>query len=492
MKYFDHFLVFIDKGFLKMQKKLTTLLLLCFGLVTMLAQSVTISDDFSIRNDNGYEILGKYRDYTLLFREKEDAVDIVAFDEQMRIKWQKPLGLDLQRSQMLDAIGNKEYFSLIYKTKTKTSNVIKICRYDANAAFIDSLTLQKERASSLNFRSIYSENKKTVLIYGIENNAKIDATVIDLDNMKILWQKSLNFKEYGQRLEQDNIIITNKGLLYLVIEGENNGGLFSSNNLPFYFIKLDGGTNQTFSHILNDHTIYNYLFKYDNKNEQLVGYAAASEKNKNRITGTLLLQQLLSEQPKITFHYFDEETLAAITGKKTAVNKGLSDIVIQEIAFRKDGGVVAIFEEYRKYARNMGSMAMRPYGMGDPGLGRMTVDYYYDGIIAVSTNPDGTKQWEKVLSKKQFSQDDDGVFSSYGLLKTPSGLRFIFNDEIKNETTTSEYVLVGSGEADRHNLFNTAKQNISLRFRDGLQVASEEFIVPSEHRGHLRLVRIRF
>ena len=46
-------------------------------------------------------------------------------------------------------------------------------------------------------------------------------------------------------------------------------------------------------------------------------------------------------------------------------------------------------------------------------------------------HPDGSNHWEKVLHKKQYSQDDDAAYSSYFLLKTPTALRVIFNDEAK-------------------------------------------------------------
>jgi hypothetical protein len=209
------------------------------------------------------------------------------------------------------------------------------------------------------------------------------------------------------------------------------------------------------------------------------------------MNGTLLIRNLEMEKIHLNFFHFEEETSYAISGKKTST-KVLNDLKIQELAFRKDGGVVALLEEIRQFSRNMNNMGVRPYAFNDPVGGRITIDYYHEALLAASFNPDGSRHWEKVMLKKQFSQDDDGVFSSYGLLKTPAGLRLLFNDEIKNETTTSEYQLTGAGLVDRHSLFNTSNQNIQLRFRDALQIGSDEVLIPSEYRSHLRLVRIKF
>ena len=68
----------------------------------------------------------------------------------------------------------------------------------------------------------------------------------------------------------------------------------------------------------------------------------------------------------------------------------------------------------------------------------------------------------------------------------------LFNDEIKYETTCSEYVLSPAGDFDRNSLLTTDGQNLRLRFRDALQVSAGECLVPSEFRNKLRLVLLRF
>ena len=124
--------------------------------------------------------------------------------------------------------------------------------------------------------------------------------------------------------------------------------------------------------------------------------------------------------------------------------------------------------------------------------GRYTVDHYYEDLFLFSVHPDGEHHWEKILHKKQFSQDDDAAFSSFFLVKTPQRLRLIYNDEIRNENTVSEYIIKGSGEYDRNSILNTASQELRLRFRESKQVAYNEIIVPSERKSRLKLVRMQF
>ncbi len=84
------------------------------------------------------------------------------------------------------------------------------------------------------------------------------------------------------------------------------------------------------------------------------------------------------------------------------------------------------------------------------------------------------------------------MYSSFFILKTPSSIRLLFSDEIKYENTVSEYVLKGNGEYDRNSVMSTENQQLRLRFRDAMQTASDELIVPSERRNRLKLVRVKY
>ena len=76
------------------------------------------------------------------------------------------------------------------------------------------------------------------------------------------------------------------------------------------------------------------------------------------------------------------------------------------------------------------------------------------------------------------------------MAKTPTALRVIFNDEIKQENTVSEYIVAGDGHYEHSTVMNTERKELSIRFRDAVQVAAGEIIVPSERRNRLKLVKI--
>ena len=90
----------------------------CCFLSALYAQPTAVmSEEFSVRNDNGYEILGKIKGKVLLFRDKKSSFEVAAFDEGMKTLWQKELLLHGKNIQILSAIGSKSGFYIIYKAR---------------------------------------------------------------------------------------------------------------------------------------------------------------------------------------------------------------------------------------------------------------------------------------------------------------------------------------------------------------------------------------
>jgi hypothetical protein len=119
-------------------------------------------------------------------------------------------------------------------------------------------------------------------------------------------------------------------------------------------------------------------------------------------------------------------------------------------------------------------------------------DYYNEDVLALSLHADATKHWETILYKKQFSQNDRAIYSSYFLMKSASGIRLLYNDDIDLKTTVSEYALDGEGKMERRTMLNTNGNDLMLRFRDAVQISYSACLVPSESRTRVKIVKISY
>jgi len=237
---------------------------------------------------------------------------------------------------------------------------------------------------------------------------------------------------------------------------------------------------------------FDMLFEYDNLNDNIVGAGLYSEKNRGRATGYFFLKVSANDTDKIDLDFkpFKDKFVSDFLGKRIKDNKGIPETVVKDIVLRRDGGVIMIAERNKLLERQMSPSARGSY-IGEDGRGYI-VDYHFEDIMMISMHPDGETHWETILPKRQYSQDDDAIFSSFFLLKTPTALRLLFNDDIKYENTVSEYVIRGNGEYDRNSVLSTFNQKIQLRFQDALQVAAKTLVVPSERKSKLRLVKVDF
>ena len=240
-------------------------------------------------------------------------------------------------------------------------------------------------------------------------------------------------------------------------------------------------------------------FSFDNINKQLVAAGLYSAKNFMRAQGHyfISLPPQYIEGGKFTFalHPFDDEFASALLGKKITDTKGLYDLKVQDIVHRLDGGILAVIEQAKIVERRISATPTtnigRYFGGGASALG-LSMDYFYENVFAMSISPEGEAQWRTIFHKKQISQDDDARFSSYFLAKTSVAVRFLYNDEVERSTTVSEFVLNGAGDGERHAIMNTQGQDLFLRFRDAMQIAANEIIVPSDDKRRVRLVKIEY
>jgi len=470
-----------------MKHHLTILLLFLF--FQSYGQEITVSDPISYRTDDNFDVIGKLKGQYLVFQDQTTEFKIHALDENLHEKWEKELDLEKRRTKILGLVPTKEDFSIIYSFKIKGQLNIKARRYDPVANLLDSAAVKVYDKLYLtpNFNIIRSENKKTILLYYIKEQKTIEAIAFNLETMKVLWERSIKPKDMTYYEDFEQMVINDDGELFIVLEKENRKS--QRENHHFEIHKVNSiGEGSSFKINMQSHLTYDIHFSFDNKNKQLIAAGLYSEKNKGRANGYFFTQipNNIPSNYNTTFEAFDKEFLINLIGKKADLKKGLGDTDIQDIVHRHDGGILMIAERNRKLQR--GSSRNGPYSSNS--LANM--DYYFDDVFIISIHPDGQTHWKNVLHKKQYSQDDDAIYSSFFLVKTPSSLRFLFNDEIKQENTVSEYVVRGNGKVNRNSVLSTEDQKIQLQFANAMQVSSNEIIVPSARRNKLKIVKVKY
>ncbi len=468
--------------------KLNLILLFTFLSQFIIGQVITVSEPINLRNEIAYHILGEQEDHVLLVREQVSKVGVQAYDSKMHLKWEKEIDLDRGKPNVLSIIDNNGMFEVLYRHKRKGKSYLKMHRYNSSANLVDSTTIKKLGSSFFTpkFETILSEDERKLLLVDFDRISKFNATMIDLDSMKVMWEHKFESDDFFPIRAMKEIVADNRGNAYVIFNKDNRKSNRAEHRLEIFACGTDYAQQQHIVIPLEDYLTYDASFVIDNLNRKFVFAGLYSDKSIGRAAGYFYISGNLPTANIVTksYHPFSSEVVSVLVDKKVEEGKGVPQMEVQEIVLRRDGGVLLFTERVKLDER-------APVGMNDRYMGYM-IDYYYDNVFVAAIHPDGSIHWEDILHKKQFSQDDGASYSSYFLMKTPRNIRVIFNDEIRNENTVSEYILSPGGVADRNSVFNTESQSLRLRFRDAVQVASNEIIVASERKNRIKLVRVTY
>ncbi len=478
-----------------MRRLLLSLLLFVFVGTCVRAQVLTVSDELTMRSDTRYDLVGKLGGQVLLLQDRDTKHLLTAFDRNMRQSWEKELELRGRNIRLLTTVARQDGtgFHLLYLFRQGGHNFLQLDEYNPAGNLKDSTTLVDFGVfNTAPEDEIYrSEDETKLLLLVVEQQTKPRCIGIDLEQMALLYDHEFEPEKFFFGDDFMQAEITNAGDMYFVIERDN----FRSKRKEHQYEVLTLNTQRQFGKFavpMGDSLTYDISFKYDNRNNRLSAGGLYTTKDFTQADGYFWVN-IDPRNPGGTlpdFTPFPLSLVKNVEGKKyKKKSPGIDELSVRNLVLRQDGGALIITERNRQLERR--SNASRTQVINNYGI-RPLVDYHYDELVVFSVHPDGDPHWTNILHKKQYSQDDGGVYSSYFLMENPRSLRFLFNDEIRFENTVSEYVVNGRGEFDRNSLFHTRDLNLRLRFRDGIQVAANEMVLPSEHRNRLRLVTVTY
>lgn len=456
---------------------------------TLFGQAIIASEELLLKDDIAYDIIGNLEGNILLFRNQSREFQVQAFDQDMKMAWDKTIEVEEKQPDVLDVVATDTSFVMLFRHRSKSKYQLRAHNYDAAANLRDTVTVKAYDFFfyTPDFKYVLSEDESKVLVYYVEKNQTIHSLLFDITTFQTIWEKSISPKDFDFRQEFVDIEVSDSGDMYFILDRDNRRSKREDHRLEVYAYDWESDVLSVLLVSMEEHLTFDLEFNYDNKNDFLTGGGLYTEKSYTRSSGFFYLRVPLKDMESyvVKFTKFDDKFVKDVLGEEAKEGKGIPDITVQELVLRRDGGILLILERLRQLERRSAYSSRVYYN----GVSRFIVDLYYDELAIISIHPNGQTHWKTVLHKKQYSQDDLGIYSSYFLFKTPSSLRFIFNDEIKFENTVSEYVLYGSGKFDRNSVLTTEDRKLRFRFREGLQVSNSEIIIPSERRNRLRLVR---
>jgi len=279
------------------------------------------------------------------------------------------------------------------------------------------------------YDQVVSHDKSKIAFYiikDVEQQSVLETLLFD-SNLSFIAQHRLVLSRQAPILPQQ-IVLGNDGQLYVSSyyyhQQENqlndNAQIFKLNikeqAVTQYYIPLDG--------IFID----GLLMKLDQVTDELQYSGFYATTNKAAFEGFIYgkLAMDANDAPAFKLNKISEEMRATLGGRKQ--KKAINNYQIKDVIVKNDGGLILIAEDsYITTKSTAPAMGFYSSYYGSP-ASRVIKEYNYGDLLMMSFDSTGNVDWNTIIRKHQYSQEDQGLFSSYAFANTGAFLVFVYND----------------------------------------------------------------
>jgi hypothetical protein len=466
---------------------------------TVSAQEVTYAayDKFDYRSD-AYAIVGRTGGYLYTYIRNDDGSRLDAYNDSMIKVATVILDFFPQRIYQVRFVAYPDKILVLYQALESNKVVQYVALLDANGLLVDKpIEISKARTSIFGatknyFSSSFSDDKKTILVYSAtDKNSSIEfeAKWID-DNAKVIKQTKATF-ETDNTPEHGEVNVTNDGTVYMAAYTPTGSQNYAD---QYWLLKLAPGATafEAKELELGEKFATSGYTKVDNVNNRVYFGGFYSEHKNGRFDGFIYASYDIASSSFTTKRFipFDSELVqaAAMGGR----SHGFDNYIVRQLIVKNDGGFVLVSEVHYVTMRSSFTPGFGYYSFYTPYMNSSVREYHYNEIMALAYDKNGVREWNAFIPKQQYSQEDEGVFSSYALLNTGGTLAFLYNDFDPHHSRMQLATLTAEGKTDIHGLAAEGHDYPDWLPRSAKQVAGRVLVVPCFHKKQICFARVTF
>jgi hypothetical protein len=474
----------------KFSFQLLLLLLLICGIASAQNISMTLPDKVA-GHSYDHVVLGKTEEGILVYRYNKYVNKILCYDETMSKRWERDAQLDKHVDIFHISLRNNEVV-MFFTMQSPTNNIEYVCQQSFTAEikpkgpFIKIDSVLHERWTDPTYWYVkMDEAKKWYALFRYDNTRNDQAIIHGVllsDNGQVVrhMNKALSG---GERSIQDEFVDLDGNFYISFAEHDAEKELYSRFRVDAYLMRQDMWKEKV---LWNKGFLVSPLMKYDALHHQLwlVGFESALNAGaQSFFTGRYQLADPSWFADTMVLPVEQSEPL------NTETKKAWSLYTLKNIVFRFDGAAIVVGEH--KYTTSQVVEVPSYYNNGYPTYKTYTY-LHYDEMQVWGIAQDMRVQWTQNLAKKQESSGDEGVNSSYALVKGKDKLMLLYNEEVAEQTNVMAYSIKADGTIVRGCVLNTRGRSVFLQPKKGRQVSLYEEVIPSEYNGYFQLVKIDF
>lgn len=486
------------------------------------AQNITLSDP--LKEDGrsmNFEIIGRQGSNLIVLEKLSWRHALNVFDDSMRLKKVIPLDFLPGRTLNVESISYPNQFYLIYQYQKKGIVHCMWARFDNEGKISgDPVELDTTQVGGFGDNSVYSlvksDNRQHIMIFKLQKTegGLLFNTLLYNNRMEKQYQSSMVLPYTHQRDIYDDFLLDNEGnLVFIGTRNENRKGY---GNTLYLYKKAALSDNLVSRKITIDSAYLGAIVcKADNLNKRYVITSFYNTEQGGNVDGLFASFWDARNDSLIRNTFIPLGDSIRNAAKSSGSNRSIfDDFELRQILLKKDGGLIILSEFFNTQSnvnpnpvwnRNtFWNNGISPYYFYDPFYGNFyrpfnsfygpggstqNIRYYYENILATGISANGELEWNNVVAKQQFSDENDNHLS-FGTFYSADGLHILFNDITKRESLMMDNAISGSGSLRRHPSYKTYEKGVEFMPRYAKQTGSRQVIVPAILRSQLVFAKI--
>jgi len=449
--------------------------------------------------DGNFEVIGRSGDRIYTYRASNEGFFLDAFNDSMRLK--ATVALDFFPKKIYDTkfINYDNRIIVLYQAIERNHVIQYAAILDGRARLMQKpIVLDSAKVGWLSskreyFSSAISEDKSKIMILAIGGKSpSVEIKTILFDNDLHILNTRISVSRAENGLALGQMLLDNSGVLYISAYSQTGGKDFID-DAGILILPSDKNDFQQINLPLAGNYLSGVHLKLDNQRNICYAGGFYSSKKTGNIDGVAFGAFKPGDDVPGVFKLLPaSEQLRTASGEKNA-KKALNDFLAKNIIVKNDGGFILIAERYYVTTRN--SYYGPGYGYYSSYYGAFTNptirEYNYGDILALSYDGNGELEWKNFIRKDQYSQEDGGVFSSYGMINSGGSLVFLYNDYNSSSSSLQLAALDIDGNLQMSKM-NDGGFKADWIPRSGKQTDTREIVIPMLRKNNISFVKVNF
>jgi hypothetical protein len=495
-----------------------------FFLIGLVSTAQTIKYSEGEKQDTRnmqFEIIGKVKTNLLIFKYQRNNGVICSYGNDMAlIKRSKCDFLPDQKIINADFVNFGDGALMVYQYQKKSIVHSMLAKISDSGTIIGTpIELDTVKigffANNKIFNFVQSDDRNQLALFRVKkmNNREHSLVVIRFSKNGEILQKQRMFFAYADDSDDlSEFSLNNDGQFAFLKTTRSSWSSDYSKRIVVNQIGIDD--NYILGKVITDYEGFtdDVRLKADNMNKRWVISAFYANERRGFIKGVLnvILNQnnlSLEAQQQIALSDQVRQDAKGDGGSKAAFD----DYIIKNIQVKKDGGFLVTAESHYFQSRNLtGRMNDPVFFNSGFNQGFMFYDpfynYYYtpqrntgvnnmryisENILISSYNSVGESEWNQVIVKSQYEDDNENMISHFGGV-IGGELRFLFNKQDRSNWILNDHGLTPTGSYSRKPTYRNMDKGYELMPRLSKQISNKTIIMPCKYRNYICFAKIDY